>query len=215
MTERTTRNLQEEFDLPDRQELDDAVLELLGEQDPTQRQKLREHLYREMGEMYRIIRDKELVAMQNKRKAKGKRRPSTAQLADEIMKELESGLLRRFPNDFLRPEWPTENVALPAGAARLHDHALLGENGVEVDAQYIELGDMERARFAKELSDLGRHGPQPIPLGPEHCREALARYQEYREQLHAEIAERTAQKTADERLQGRVVRMVEARVRER
>jgi hypothetical protein len=97
----------------------------------------------------------------------------------------------------------------------MRDHALLNEHGIEIDGHYIELCDPNRARFAKALCDLGRHGPQPIPVEPDHCRQVLTRYQQYREQLHAELVERAGQKTANAKLQARVVKLLETRLAEK
>lgn len=216
MAQRNSPNLADEFDLPDRQELDDAVFELLGEADPARRRELRERLYDEMRHMYQAIRGKELQAIENKKKAKkGKGKLGPSQLAEEILKELSPDLVRHFPADFLQPGWETETVSLPAGRARMRDHALLNEHGIEIEGRYIELGDPDRARFAKALCDLGRHGQQPIPVDPDHCRQALTGYQHYRDQLHAELLERAGQKTADAKLQARVVKLLEARLAER
>jgi hypothetical protein len=213
MAQRNTRNLPEEFELADRQELDDAVLELLGEKDPGRRKELRAGLYHEMRQMYRVIREKELLAIENKKKAKkGKGKPKPSHLADEIVKELSPDLMRHFPADFLPPVWETETVSLPVGRVRLRDHGLYGEHGIESDGVYVELGDADRARFAKALCDFGRHGPQPIPLAAEHCRQTLTRYQRYREQLHSELVERAGQKTTDVKLQAQVVKLLETRL---
>jgi hypothetical protein len=213
MTERNTRNLPDEFDLTDRQELDDAVFELLGEASPAKRKELHERLYHEMRELYKAIREKELLAIENKKKAnRSKRKSGVLQLADEILNELGPDLVRHFPADFIQSAWKTETVSLRPGRARIKDHGLLGEHGIDIGGHYIELGHPERAQFAKVLSDLGRQGEQPIPLEPEHCRQALSAFRDYREQFHAELVERAGQKTTDARIQARVVKMVEARI---
>jgi hypothetical protein len=154
--------------------------------------------------MYQAIRAKELQAIENKKKAKkGRGKVGPSQIADEILKEFGPDLVRHFPADFLQAGWETKAISLPAGRARKRDHALLNEHGIEIDGCYIEPGDPERARFAKALCDLGRHGPQPIPVDPNHCRQSLSRFQQYCEQLHAELLERAGQKTADAKLQAR------------
>jgi hypothetical protein len=213
MAQRNTRNLPDEFELADRQELDDAILELLGENDAARRKDLGKRLYDEMRDMYKSIREKELLAIDNKQKAKrGKGKAGVAKLADEILKELGTDLARRFPADFVQPDWEVETLSLPAGQARIRDHGLYGEHGIDIDGRYFELAEPERARFAKILCDLGYHGPQSIPLKSDHCRQALAQYRQYREQLHAELFERAGQKTADEKLQARVVKLLEGRL---
>jgi hypothetical protein len=213
MARRTAPNLVEEFDLADRQELDDAVLELVGESNAARRLELRERLYDEMRQMHSAIRERELQAIENKKRVKkSQRKPGVSQLVSEILNEIGRDLVRSFPADFIQPAWKTEPVSLSPGRARIKDHGLLGEHGIAIGNEYIELGHPERAEFAKLLSDLGRHGEQLLPLEPEHCQQALASYRDYCEQFHAEVVERAGQKTTDARMQARVVKMVEARL---
>jgi type I restriction-modification system DNA methylase subunit len=212
MANRPVQNLHDEFDLSDRQELDDAVLELLGESEPNRRCDLRCRLYEEMTKMYRGIREKELLAIENKKRMQRQRRRSPTEIADETIRELDEGLLREFPMDFLDPTWAVQTIRLPRGQARLRAHALLDDHGIEVDAQHIDLGSSDRARFAKTLCDLGRFGDQPIPVDPQHCRTVLSTYSQYREQLRTDIADRVAGKTTDPKLQSRVLKILESRL---
>ena len=94
--------------------------------------------------------------------------------------------------------------------ARFFDDRMYGECGIEVEVRFNEIPGLDRAKFAKALCDAGHHGHQLIPVDPQYCQQALARYQQYRDQLHAELVERTAQKTTDGKLQGGVVKLLEA-----
>jgi len=213
MAQRTSPNLTAEFDFPDRHELDDAIFDLLGEKNARRRLEMRERLYEEMRQMYQAIRGKELQAIENKKKLKkGRRKASASQIADEILQELKPDLLRHFPDEFIDPEWEMETLSLPVGRASIHAHELLQEHGIHIGGQFLDLGTSERAQFVKILCDHGRHGRQTIPVQPEHCHKALFRYQQYREQIRAELLERVGQKTTDEKLQARVMKMLEARL---
>ena len=73
----------------DRQQLDDAVLELIGVSKSTERVKLRDQLYRELAMFYRQIRILELQAMENRRRAQKGKAASPREVAREIFEALE------------------------------------------------------------------------------------------------------------------------------
>lgn len=102
MAGRRTRNLPDEFELADRQALDDAVLELLGEADPTERRRLRRELYDEVASMYGAIREKELQMIEFKKQAKRGGEPAPEHIAEDVVESLDPSLVRRTPEDFLR-----------------------------------------------------------------------------------------------------------------
>ena len=105
----------------DRQQLDDAVWELIGVSKSTERMKLREQLYRELALFYRQIRILELQAMENRRRAQKGKAASPREVAQEIFEALEPALIRHFPENFL-PEGETlETIELPEGKAKLFD----------------------------------------------------------------------------------------------
>lgn len=70
-------------------------------------------------------------------------------------------------------------------------------------------------RFDKMLCDLRLGGERRVQTQPDHCRTGLAGYLAYRDQLHPELFERAGQQTAAEKLQARVVKLVEAPLAER
>jgi len=205
MARRHTRNLPDEFELGDRQELDDAVLELLGESDPVERRRLRDELYREMTAMYQGIREKELLAIENKKQTKRGSKLSAEQIAQEVWDALDPSLIRRFPESFIEAGEQVDYVELIDGKCRVLDNSLLGQVGIEIDVGYIELGDERRAQFVKLVHETGRRGRIPVPRDPESCKAILARYRAYHDQALSEFAHQAAQRTANEKLQAKVV----------
>lgn len=205
MARRQTRNLPDEFELADRQQLDDAVLELLGENDPNERRWLRDELYREMTAMYRAIRDKELQMIEYKKQTKRGSKLSAERIAQEVWDSLDPSLVRRFPEDFFDPNEPADAVELRDGKCRLVDNSLLGQVGIDIDGHYIEVGDVRRAHLVKAILESGRRGRVPIPCDGDLCRTTEQRYRSYCDQVAAEFAHLTAQKTANEKLQAKVV----------
>lgn len=104
MAKRPTCNLPDEFELADRQALDDAVLELLGETDPAERRRLRDELYDEVTAMYRGIRDKELQMIEFKKQSARGGGPAPEQVTEEVVETLDASLVRRPPEDFIRDD---------------------------------------------------------------------------------------------------------------
>jgi len=214
MCKQQTRNLPDEFDLADRQAPGDAVLELLGETDQKVRRNLRDRLYAEMNNLYRTIREKELRAIENKKQTKRGSKLSPEQMATELWNDLEPSLVRRFPEDFCgNPQpTPTEEIELPEGKCKLLSSPLTGQAGLDIDGTHIELGDERRAELAKAIFDSGRRGTVPIPMDPELCAQILKRYREYDAQITAEFHRLVSQKTANEKMQAKVVAILKHRL---
>ena len=73
-----------EMDNPDRQELDDAVLELLGIESAPTRKRLRERLYAHLKDYFEKERRKEEEAQDNKKRTKAKERQTPQGLAQAV-----------------------------------------------------------------------------------------------------------------------------------
>ena len=212
MARRPARNLPDEFEFPDRQDLDDAVLELLGETDPAERRRLRDELYREMTAMYKAIREKELLAIENKKRTKRGSKLSAEQIAQEVWNALDTSLLRRFPEEFFDDDEPVDHVELVDGKCTVVDNSLLGQVGIDINGRYIQLGDERRAHLVKAVFDAGRRGRVRIPIDAELCRKTQVGYRAYHDQVLAEFAHQAAQKTANEKLQAKVVALLKHRL---
>ncbi len=213
--ERQTRNLPDEFDLADRQALDDVVLELLGVTDQQVRRNLRDRLYAEMTNLYRTIREKELRAIENKKQTKRGSKLSPEQMATELWNDLDPGLVRRLPEDFFGNPEPVEEIDLPEGKCKLLSSPLTGQAGLDIDGTHIELGDERRAELAKAIFDSGRRGTVPIPMDPDLCAQILTRYRAYLDQVTAEFNYLVSQKTANEKMQAKVVGILKHRLGQR
>ena len=193
-----------ELAMKDRQELDDAVLELLGVRRSAEREALRAELYAEMTKLYRSIRETERK-MQKFRVAAARRgRPTPHSIADEIWDNLETKPQTKTPLDFA-PLEDAETIDLPAGKAQVVDD-LLHPRSLFVGGRYISLKRIARARFAKALSDCGIIGSVRIPNDSEVCEVAFQQYEEHVQQFTDEFTRLAAAYTADEAMQQRVVR---------
>ncbi len=209
LAQRPSGDLDEEIERNDRIELDDAVLEALGENSAQERQAILNSLYRETTSFYKAMKEKELLAMKNRAATARGSRLSAAQIADEVWKSLDPSLVRRLPEDFIAPRERVETINLTDGKCRVLSSPLLGRAGLQIDQTHIELGDEQRAQLAKVICDAGRRGPVPIPLDPHVCAQIVEQYQQYHDQVSAEFVHLVAQKTADDKMQAKVITILQ------
>jgi hypothetical protein len=204
MRKRGTLPLSEEFALPDRNALDDAVLRLMGFSDPDERAELKQELYSEMTRIHREIRGAE-VEMQKLRRITARRdRASPRTIAEEIWEEFDKTQIRVFPDDFISAGEPTETVALPAGKPRVLEALLEGQ--LQVNGTLIDLGSKARAEFAARAVELGHYGETQIPKADRACERALERYRHYEAQMDTKFKELAEERSADPEIQSRIVR---------
>jgi hypothetical protein len=210
MAKRVTRRyLYEEFELSDRQELDDAVLEMLGFDDPEERLAVRSRLYRAIEEMYRATRDRELIAQQDRRRSQRRGEATATDIAQDIWDEHhESFGLLQFPDDFLRRPSGGEAFDLPpgpieVGTAMLETGRRLRAGTVRVGGStgvVMEVGSVARARFAEALAQCGYYGSVHLP-DDQACEAALQEFGRYRSELARRFSELASQRTRDQRKQ--------------
>jgi hypothetical protein len=209
MARRATRNLPEEFDLSDRQDLDDAVLEMLGVGDPAERRALRGRIYDALAELYGATRARELIAQKDRLRSKRKGTLTAADMADELWDlEHESFGLLQFPEDFLRRPARGEPLDLPpgpveVGTAMLETGRRLRVGTIRVGGPggpVIEVGSVARARYAAAAALCGYSGAIPMPDDAD-CDSAVQEFERYRSQLQQRFAALAAQRTRDARKQ--------------
>jgi type I restriction-modification system DNA methylase subunit len=195
-----------ELALPDRQELDDAVFELLGITDPKEREMLRVELYDEMTKLYRQIRATERIMQRYRSMTDRGGRATPHSLAEEIWEDLKEKTEYKTPLDFIPPKARCEELNLPTGRAKLIKQHLFQPDGVQIGETFFELGDPARSHFVKQLAHIGITGKIPVPIDPDICRKALAEYRAYVDRITDEFTRLAAMRTADESMQERVVR---------
>ncbi|MEK7832273.1 MAG: hypothetical protein AAB401_14355, partial [Acidobacteriota bacterium] len=194
-----------ELALTDRQELDDAVLELIGINDAAERAALCDELYREITQLYRQIRIAE-KKMQQHRSATARAGKQTAHsIAAEIWEELSPKPLFQTPLAFVPPKAKTEEINLPLGRAKPVAGNMFQPDGVQIGDTFIETRHPARSQIVKELAALELTGKIGIPLEPAICQQSLKDYETARARHTAEFTDLAAGYTADETLQQRVV----------
>ncbi|GAH32140.1 unnamed protein product, partial [marine sediment metagenome] len=118
-----------ELDMPDRRELDDAVLQMIGVDSSQRRQELIDELYSYLREFFEAIRQKEEKAIINKNMARRRERIRPADIAAQIRKaisENEPDLLCQYDSHFLDKSRPFDTYDLPAeGEAKPYSDMLV------------------------------------------------------------------------------------------
>jgi len=205
MRERAALPLVEEFDLSDRQLLDDAVLKLLGLQNEAERKALREEMYREITCVFKEIREVELEMQEFRRITARRDRASPRTIAEEIWEEFDKSGIRPFPQAFISSNEETEQVTIPAGKPKVLDD-LFDRGALQVNGSIIRLGSKSRAEFAAKIVELGHYGPAPIPKSDRACERALEAYRRYETQMEAQFRDLAEERSADAEIQSRIGR---------
>jgi type I restriction-modification system DNA methylase subunit len=195
-----------ELSLSDRQQLDDAVLELLGISNAKERTRLRNELYEEITQLYRQIRVAERKMQRYRSETARGGQASPHSIAEEIWESREVPFNYRTPLDFIPVDADKEEIDLPAGRARIVTGNLFQPDGVQIGDRFLELGDPVRCQFIKELADLNMTGSIWVPTQPVTCQLSLNDYRAYVEQTTEHFMLLAAAYTAEEAMQERVVR---------
>ena len=203
-----------ELEQADRVELDDAVFEALGVDDPIERQRWREWVYDELKQLYKRKRELEEIAMKNRIKAaRTKRTASARTLAKEIWREMDKSAFRHFPDDFVLPGTATKKFRLPEGEVQVGRELFtgagaLGTGYIMIGDDLIFSGSIVKAEFIHAWQEAGNTGTVHVPEDDEVCQQVLDAYQQYREEIQEDILRWAKSRTADERLQMRVVSLL-------
>jgi hypothetical protein len=203
-----------ELDMPDRRELDDAVLEMMGVRAAEQRQALIEELYGHLRQFFEWTRQKEEKAILNKMRAK-RRQASPREIATEILKEIkesEPQLLRRYDPDFLDHAKPFDTFELPTGGTPklLREmQGLIYENGVTFmkgkrSVKIVETKIPEQDPLILLLARSGVHGLVRVPHEKEECERVLAEYEDFSRRRETRLRELIEDRTADEEMQEKI-----------
>ena len=207
MAGRASRNLAEEFDLSGRQELDDAVLEMLGVANPSERREFRLGIYRALTDQYSATRARELIAQRDRLRSKRKGVITAEDMAEELWEDNQEALsLLQFPDDFVRrpPRGPTLDLPpgpVEVGAAMLDTGRQLRVGTIRVGGPtgvVIDVGSMACSRFAAAAALCGHHGMIQMPDDDE-CDSVVQDFERYCTELEQRFKILAIQRTRDER----------------
>ncbi len=198
--------LYDEFALDDRRELDDATLEILGIEDADERVAIRDRIYRDVTDLQKAIKAREIIA-QHDRRSSGQRASSSPQaIADELWYDHESGLnLLQFPEDFVGRFNQGDDFDLPpgdveVGEAMMDEVGLLRAGTIRVggrDGEVISVGSTSQARYLEALSLCHQSGRVRLP-GDNICSEAVSSFAQYRQDLRNRCQQLAQGRTANQ-----------------
>jgi hypothetical protein len=206
-----------ELSREDRQRLDLLVLRAIGIGDP---EVARDRLYKEIVQRFTETRRLEEIAMANRlRAARAGRGPSPAELAGEVIDELALTDPQRFPDDFVPAGTDLDVVAIPEGGDPVVGTGLFTDpagstahGSVRFVSEVIDLGDSDRADFTAEVARQGLRGDVAIPREPAVCRDALADWRAWQEQVRARLRTAVEDRTGNEQLQRRTLAVLEREI---
>ena len=212
--------LYDEFHLQDRRDLDDATLEILGLQDPDERAALLEKIYRDLTDMQKTTREREVIAQQDRRRSNRNSASTPQDIADEIWAENQDSLgLLEFPKDFVSNRNQGEWIDLPPGPVEVGT-ALMDAGGfakagtVRVggsDGVVINVGTHTRGRFLEALSKCHRSGRVRLP-NTDVCNDATSTFDQYCQEIRLRCSNLAEQRTPDEGRQRAVVNALMRRI---
>jgi len=202
-----------ELDTPDRRELDDAVLEMIGVRSRKRRQQLIDELYDYLREFFERTRQKEEKAIANKKKTqrRGAARPS--EIAGQIYEEIAENhpqLLRKYGPDFLDSSKPFDTFDLPPEgtpepvADMVTPHGVLFRKGRRKSDFLIEAKNDMQAQLICLLAASGVRGLVRVPHEAQHCRQVVRSYETFINERDTAIRELIQERTAHEDMQDRI-----------
>ena len=212
--------LYDEFHLQDRRSLDDATLEILGIQDPAERTALLENIYRDLTDLQKATREREIIAQQDRRRSSRISAHTPQDIADELWAEYhESFGLLEFPKDFVSNRNEGEWIDLPAGevevgTALIDQDGLVKSGTVRVggfDGLVIDVGFTSRGRFLEALSMCHRSGRVRLPEAAV-CNDATSVFERYCDEMRKRCSNLAKERTPDETRQRAVVNTLMRRI---
>ena len=199
-----------ELDMPDRRELDDAVLEMLGVESPQRCQELIDELYSYLREFFEFTRQKEEKAIINKGTAKRRGPARPGEIAAQIYKDITENhpqLLRQYDPDFLDRSKPFDTFEIPAeGTAELFtdmfvEHGVRFMKGTKRRIALVETTSQAQDELMVLVANSGVRGLVRLPHEGDECRRVLQEYEGFINQRENQVRQLIKERTADEGIQ--------------
>ena len=202
-----------ELDMPDRRELDNAVLEMIGVESPQHRQDLIDELYAYLKDFFEATRQKEEKAIINKNTARRRERVRPADIAAQMHKNIsenEPELLRHYDSHFLDKSQPFDTYDLPAdGEAEPYSDMLVAQavkftKGAKTHVALIPTITGVQAQLIAFLANMDTRGLVRVPHDEAECSSTLEKYQQFignrDERIKGLIQERTSDEDTQEKI---------------
>lgn len=201
-----------ELDLPDRQELDDAILELIGIGSREERQKTANDLHEYLREMFERIRQKEEKAIQNKKKASRRVITNPRDIAYQIFSEIEdkySYIEKQYDTDFLNKSLPFDTYEIPNDGAPAARSDLIDGNVVDFIKGKKQLGmvrviNSAQAELIATIVRSGLHGLIRVPHLEDECTRVRDKYLKFVKERDKILDQLIEERTSDEEMQDKI-----------
>ena len=196
-----------ELDMPDRRELDDAVLEMMGVENPAKRKELIDELYAYLRQFFEATRQKEEEAIKNKKRTARRGQSAPYDVAVQIYKEIQTHhgwLFDLYYPQFHLPVLPSVDVVdIPkdAGPAVVeevfHGYRVSYKVGRNSHAVQIDVPYKAQAELIRFLTELGFNDLTFIPHTEEGAKLVLANFRGHFERRVAKLQELVEERTLD------------------
>ena len=195
----------------DRQNLDSAVLELLG-LSTSQVSRTRDTIYKEITSLYRTMRIAE-QKMQRFRSASSRGGNVTPQsIAAEIWSELAVHPQVALVQDFVS-DAEGEYIEVDSPHVKYVKANLFHGEGVQIGGKLLALGTKAHCDFVIAAAESGMRGRLLVPDSAKTCKNAVLGCEQRNASLDQQFRELSAAFTADVKVQERVVRELWRKVR--
>lgn len=198
ISRRSLLAIPEELAQTDRQELDDAILDAMGFDDPAERARVRDAIYEAVRERLRI---RFARARSTQSAGPQRRQTSAADLAVELAGQIDPNRIRRFPDDFVPAGVRGVAVTIPDGT---HEVTREGMTTMRVGTVRIDLPSSEAVNFVELAAAAGARGQITVPSDGRVLERALGGYREYTQMMEAIIGELADSRTRDRRLRRQI-----------
>lgn len=197
-----------ELDMPDRQDLDDAVLELVGIKSKKRRRDLIDDLYRYLREYFEQTRQKEEKAIINKKKAKRRSAASPKDIAFQIYQEITKSnahLLNHYDSDFLDKSKPFDTYDIPAEGTPSSYSDLFSNNGVLFAKGKKKIAILKSKNSTQDdlimlVSNSGIRGLTRIPRDENECHRIFHEYNKFLRNRERVLLDLIKERTSDEEM---------------
>ncbi|MBI2866477.1 MAG: SAM-dependent DNA methyltransferase [Chloroflexi bacterium] len=183
----------EEVHQPDRQALDEAVLEAMGFSDAEEKAQV-------LVQLYNAVCDKVRKRFERARSAHptgGRVRPSAEALARELSAEFPPDLVRSFPTDFVPAGTAAREVALPTEPVEVE---LLTPHRLRLGADVREYANPGQAELVYLAARSGVVGIVLLPTSQAVLREAVSHYRQHMASVEATLDKLASSRTKNRKL---------------
>lgn len=199
-----------ELDMADRQELDDAVLELLGATE-TQRYQIRKELYVYFQQFFEATRRKEELAIANRNATRHRSVARPADLATAIADEVVERyphLLKSYDDGFFNEEMAFDTYEVPANGAPVAVQSLFVPHGIVFGTgkkeETLPVKVAEQVPLLILLAEQGHRGYVRVPRSPDESKKVETEFRAFVADRERILARLVDERTGDEGLQAAI-----------